>query len=228
MTVTLDFDSWAETDVRYEGGEAPIPGKETPPAALVSTGFAPTYLDATGAVVLGDTLTAQHFNWLICDLFRKYRALRDGTTADATVTSWAETETSYAAADGNIPNKQRPGDELAAAGFAPTYIDTGRQLVVGDALAAQHINWLFCDLYRVYRGAVTAGDTLAAFANIPRVYRFYGREYPSRAKPSDIKIGQGFIPTFIGMDGSTLLGDAVEYSDINSIFYNLYQAFKSL
>ncbi|EHL2428951.1 hypothetical protein KDF27_002327 [Salmonella enterica] len=225
--MALDFDTWAESEIRYDGGEAPIPGKEAP-LALVATGFAPTYQDASGALVLGDALTAQHFNWLVCDLFRKYRARRDGTTADTTVTSWAETEKTYAAADGNIPNRQQPGDEIVAAGFAPTFIDLGKQLVIGDALTAQHINWLFCDLYRMYRGVTVSGDTLTAFADIPREYRFYGRVYPSRAKPTQTKITDGFVPTYIGPDGQTVLGDAVEYSDVNSIFYNLYQAFNSL
>lgn len=61
--------------------------------------------------------------------------------------SWAATDTTYPSKNADTPNKDVPTDEMIAVGFVPTYLDRNGNLVVGDALTAQHINYLFYDLY---------------------------------------------------------------------------------
>lgn len=70
------MDSWAATDVTYDGPNgATIPGKEEPLAEMQAVGFVPTYFDINGNVVFGDGLTAQHMNFILNDLYAKYTAL---------------------------------------------------------------------------------------------------------------------------------------------------------
>ncbi|CNH53532.1 hypothetical protein [Yersinia pekkanenii] len=71
------MDSWAEDDVTYPSNNADVPNKTEPKQELQATGFAPTYIDSGGNLVIGDGVTAQHMNYIICDLYRKYRELRD-------------------------------------------------------------------------------------------------------------------------------------------------------
>lgn len=61
--------------------------------------------------------------------------------------SWAASDTTYPSQNADTPNKEAPTDEMVAVGFAPTYLDKNGNLVVGDPLTAQHINYLFNDLY---------------------------------------------------------------------------------
>ncbi|WFZ22196.1 phosphoglycolate phosphatase [Citrobacter portucalensis] len=68
------MDSWAENDISYPSLNADTPNKEEPPAEMQASGFVPTYMDKGGNLVIGDPLTAQHMNYLLCDLYRKYTA----------------------------------------------------------------------------------------------------------------------------------------------------------
>lgn len=68
--------------------------------------------------------------------------------------SWAEKDISYPSLNADTPNKSKPPEEMQASGFVPTYRDKAGNLVVGDPLTAQHINFLFCDLYRKYKAAL--------------------------------------------------------------------------
>ena len=68
--------------------------------------------------------------------------------------SWAEDDVTYPSLNADTPNKQEPAQEMQASGFVPTYMDKGGNLVVGDALTAQHMNYLLCDLYRKYTAAL--------------------------------------------------------------------------
>lgn len=67
------MDSWAENDVAYPSLNADTPNKAEPPEEMQAVGFVPTYLDAAGNLVTGDALTAQHVNFILCDLYSKYR-----------------------------------------------------------------------------------------------------------------------------------------------------------
>lgn len=70
------MDSWAETDKTYKGqGGTDIPNKQTPSEELQATGFAPTYFDESGNLVFGDGLSAQVMNFILNDLYKKYRDL---------------------------------------------------------------------------------------------------------------------------------------------------------
>lgn len=70
------MDSWADTDKTYSGsGGADIPNKQEPSQEKQATGFAPTYFDATGNLVFGDGITAQEINFILNDLYAKYKAL---------------------------------------------------------------------------------------------------------------------------------------------------------
>jgi hypothetical protein len=68
------MDSWAESDVSYPSLNADTPNKAEPPEEMQVVGFVPTYMDRAGNIVVGDPLTAQHMNFMLCDLYRKYRA----------------------------------------------------------------------------------------------------------------------------------------------------------
>lgn len=68
------MDSWAENDVTYPSLNADTPNKAEPPEEMQATGFVPTYFDVAGNLVAGDALTAQHINFILNDLYRKYRA----------------------------------------------------------------------------------------------------------------------------------------------------------
>ncbi|NUL35068.1 phosphoglycolate phosphatase [Kosakonia sacchari] len=62
--------------------------------------------------------------------------------------SWAATDLEYAGQGGaSIPNKSEPSAAKQATGFAPTYFDVNRNLVVGDAMTAQEWNYIFNDIY---------------------------------------------------------------------------------
>ena len=67
------MDSWAESDISYPSLNADTPNKSETPAEMQAAGFAPTYMDKAGNLVIGDPLTAQHMNFLLCDLYRKYK-----------------------------------------------------------------------------------------------------------------------------------------------------------
>lgn len=70
------MDSWAATDKVYAGhGGADIPNKEEPSQEKQATGFAPTYFDAQGNLVFGDGISAQEMNFILNDLYAKYKAL---------------------------------------------------------------------------------------------------------------------------------------------------------
>lgn len=69
------MDSWAESDISYPSQNADTPNKQEPSQEMQATGFVPTYIDAAGNLVIGDAITAQHMNFILCDLFRKYKAL---------------------------------------------------------------------------------------------------------------------------------------------------------
>ncbi|HEE9910236.1 TPA: phosphoglycolate phosphatase [Citrobacter braakii] len=70
------MDSWANTDKTYPGqGGADIPNKQQPSQEKQATGFAPTYIDVQGNLVIGDGLTAQEINYILNDLYDKYKAL---------------------------------------------------------------------------------------------------------------------------------------------------------
>ncbi|WP_454889515.1 phosphoglycolate phosphatase [Serratia quinivorans] len=69
------MDSWAESDISYPSQNAETPNKQEPSQEMQATGFVPTYIDTAGNLVIGDAITAQHMNFILCDLFRKYRAL---------------------------------------------------------------------------------------------------------------------------------------------------------
>ncbi|BBR58922.1 phosphoglycolate phosphatase [Klebsiella sp. WP4-W18-ESBL-05] len=70
------MDSWADTDKTYPGlDNAEIPNREEPSQELQATGFAPTYIDEQGNLVLGDGMTAQAMNFILHDLYAKYKAL---------------------------------------------------------------------------------------------------------------------------------------------------------
>ena len=66
--------------------------------------------------------------------------------------SWASTEKTYAGQGGaDIPNKQEPSEEMQATGFAPTYFDVNGNLVFGDGISAQVMNYILNDLYKKYQ-----------------------------------------------------------------------------
>lgn len=67
------MDSWAESDVSYPSQYADTPNKGAPPEEMQSVGWVPTYMDKAGNLVTGDALTAQHMNYILCDLYRKYK-----------------------------------------------------------------------------------------------------------------------------------------------------------
>lgn len=68
------MDSWAESDVSYPSLNADTPNKQEPPQEMQTSGLVPTYMDKAGNLVIGDALTAQHMNYLLWDLYRKYSA----------------------------------------------------------------------------------------------------------------------------------------------------------
>lgn len=68
--------------------------------------------------------------------------------------SWAENDTTYPSLNADTPNKAEPPEEMQSVGFVPTYIDVAGNLVTGDALTAQHINFILNDLYRKYSAAL--------------------------------------------------------------------------
>lgn len=68
--------------------------------------------------------------------------------------SWAESDITYPSLNADTPNKAEPPAEMQAAGFVPTYMDKGGNLVIGDPLTAQHVNYIFWDLYRKYKDAL--------------------------------------------------------------------------
>lgn len=74
--------------------------------------------------------------------------------------SWAATDKSYPSFNADTPNKQEPSPEMQAVGFVPTYMDKGGNLVVGDPLTAQHVNFILCDLYQKYAAALARIDEL--------------------------------------------------------------------
>ena len=74
--------------------------------------------------------------------------------------SWAENDKLYPSKNGETPNKSEPLPEMQAAGFVPTYIDSGGNLVAGDGMTAQHFNYIFCDLYRKYRDILARVEAL--------------------------------------------------------------------
>lgn len=74
--------------------------------------------------------------------------------------SWAASDTSYPSFNADTPNKQEPPTEMQATGFVPTYMDKGGNLVIGDPLTAQHINFMFYDLYQKYTAALARIDEL--------------------------------------------------------------------
>ncbi|HED1541881.1 TPA: phosphoglycolate phosphatase [Kluyvera cryocrescens] len=70
------MDSWADTDKTYPGpGGAEIPNRQEPSPEKQATGFAPTYIDDQGNLVIGDGMTAQEVNFILHDLYSKYKAL---------------------------------------------------------------------------------------------------------------------------------------------------------
>lgn len=70
------MDSWADTSKTYPGqGGADIPNKQEPSQEKQATGFAPTYIDAQGNLVIGDGVSAQELNYILHDLYAKYKAL---------------------------------------------------------------------------------------------------------------------------------------------------------
>ncbi|HIC8437252.1 TPA: phosphoglycolate phosphatase [Citrobacter braakii] len=70
------MDSWANSDKTYAGqGGADIPNKQQPSQEKQATGFAPTYIDIQGNLVIGDGITAQEINFILHDLYAKYQAL---------------------------------------------------------------------------------------------------------------------------------------------------------
>ncbi|KJO49455.1 phosphoglycolate phosphatase [Klebsiella aerogenes] len=74
--------------------------------------------------------------------------------------SWAENDISYPSFNADTPNKDTPSAEMQASGFVPTYMDRGGNLVIGDPLTAQHVNYILCDLYRKYKAALARIETL--------------------------------------------------------------------
>ncbi len=65
--------------------------------------------------------------------------------------SWANTDKTYLAQGGaQVPNKEAPSQELQATGFAPTYFDANGNLVFGDGISAQVMNYILNDLYQKY------------------------------------------------------------------------------
>lgn len=74
--------------------------------------------------------------------------------------SWAATDTSYPSQYADTPNKAAPPDEMQAVGWVPTYIDAAGNLVTGDALTAQHINFILNDLYSKYSAALARIEQL--------------------------------------------------------------------
>lgn len=70
------MDSWANTDKIYLGkGGADIPNKQEPSQERQATGFSPTYFDVNGNLVFGDGITAQEMNFILNDLYAKYKTL---------------------------------------------------------------------------------------------------------------------------------------------------------
>lgn len=70
------MDSWADTDKTYPGqGGADIPNKQAPSQEKQATGFSPTYIDDQGNLVVGDGISAQEINFILNDLYTKYKAL---------------------------------------------------------------------------------------------------------------------------------------------------------
>lgn len=60
------------------------------------------------------------------------------------------------------------------------------------------------------------------FANVPRLYPFYGGDYPSSEAPPAELQQSGFKPTFVNPDGTFSPGDPVEYKYLNFIFNDLF------
>ncbi|WP_233496393.1 phosphoglycolate phosphatase [Serratia marcescens] len=75
------MDSWAESDIFYPSQNAETPNKQEPSQEMQATGFVPTYIDAAGNLVIGDAITAQHINFILCELFRRYRELQQRLAA---------------------------------------------------------------------------------------------------------------------------------------------------
>ncbi|HEY3591913.1 MAG TPA: phosphoglycolate phosphatase [Buttiauxella sp.] len=74
--------------------------------------------------------------------------------------SWADSDKSYPSLNADTPNKQEPSQEMQAAGFVPTYMDRGGNLVTGDPLTAQHMNYILWDLYGKYQAALARIEAL--------------------------------------------------------------------
>lgn len=63
--------------------------------------------------------------------------------------SWAATDVTYTGENNaTIPNKAEPSTEMQASGFVPTYFDENGNLVFGDGVSAQHMNFILNDLYQ--------------------------------------------------------------------------------
>lgn len=63
--------------------------------------------------------------------------------------SWAANDVNYTGVNSaTIPNKAEPSTELQASGFVPTYFDANGNLVFGDGVSAQHMNYILNDLYQ--------------------------------------------------------------------------------
>lgn len=75
------MDSWAESDITYPSQNADTPNKEEPPEEMQAAGFAPSYIDKGGNLIIGDPLTAQHMNFILCDIYQKYRDLLERVEA---------------------------------------------------------------------------------------------------------------------------------------------------
>lgn len=74
--------------------------------------------------------------------------------------SWAENNISYPSLNADTPNKEIPPEEMQASGFVPTYMDKGGNLVIGDPLTAQHMNFILYDLYQKYTAALARIEAL--------------------------------------------------------------------
>lgn len=65
--------------------------------------------------------------------------------------SWAATDATYTGPNNaTIPGKEEPPAEMQATGFVPTYFDINGNIVFGDGLTAQHMNYILNDLYTKY------------------------------------------------------------------------------
>ncbi|QFH71476.1 phosphoglycolate phosphatase [Enterobacter sp. E76] len=73
--------------------------------------------------------------------------------------SWAATDKAYSGQGGaDIPNKQEPSQEKQATGFAPTYFDAQGNLVFGDGISAQEMNYILNDLYAKYQALLVRAN----------------------------------------------------------------------